>query len=74
MLEKLVQERGETWELLGSHDVRRAGELFPKALRIYRLKDWQALAPADIYLQAPREGGNLLDKTKPLPMIQPRSE
>jgi hypothetical protein len=38
------------------------------------LKDWEALAPADIYLQAPREGGNLLDKTKPLPMIQPRSE
>ena len=74
LLEKLVQERGETWELLGSHDVRRAGELFPKALRIYRLKDWEALAPADIYLQAPREWGNLLDKTKPLPMIQPRSE
>lgn len=74
LLEKLVQERGETWELLSSHDVRRAGELFPKALRIYRLKDWETLAPAEICLQAHREWGNLLDKNKPVPMIQPSSE
>ena len=73
LLERLVQERGDTWELLGSHDVRRAGELFPRALRIYRLKDWETLAPAEIHLQAPAVRRHLGDKSKPVPMIHPSS-
>jgi len=53
--------------------VRRAGELFPRALRIYRLKDWETLAPAEIHLQAPAVRSHLGDKSKPVPMIQPSS-
>jgi hypothetical protein len=71
MLDQLVQERGDAWELLSSHDVRRQGEVFSQALRIYRLINWQSLPKAEVHLHTSEGGGLLQDKDAPEPLIVP---
>jgi hypothetical protein len=71
MLDQLVQERRDAWELLSSHDVRRQGEVFSQALRIYRLINWQSLPKAKVHLHTSEGGGLLQDKDAPEPLIVP---
>lgn len=73
LLDQLVQERSDAWELISSSPVRRDGELFPDALRIYRLKGWRSLPPAQIQLNTPSGGRFLQEKSTPKPLIWPRS-
>lgn len=71
LLDQLVEERGDAWELLSSHDVRRNGEVFSQALRIYRLTNWQSLPKAEVRLRTSGGAGLLQDKDARGPLIAP---